>query len=212
MLRRTLLLLLFTWFSGAAFAVGKPTILVLGDSISAGYGLESGQGWVAQLEQRLVTQGHSAAVVNASISGDTTAGGLYRLDRLLAIHQPELLILELGGNDGLRGMQISAIRNNLTQIIEKSRASGSRVLLLGMRLPPNYGADYTEAFHAVFREVATAQQVPLVPFLLAGLEDRLDEMQADGIHPGPDMQPAILENVWRELKPLLDETQNAALQ
>ncbi len=180
-----------------------PTILVLGDSISAGYGLETGTGWVDLLRAKLAKAQLPHQVVNASISGDTTAGGLFRLDPLLQKHDPDLMILELGGNDGLRGQPIARMAANLTAMIEKARQAGARVLLLGMQLPPNYGAEYTESFQRAYLEVAQASNVELVPFLLFGMEDQLHHLQSDGIHPGPEMQPGILQNVWERLGPML---------
>lgn len=211
MFRRTCLTLYFTLFlaltlllaASARAADEPPIILVLGDSISAGYGLETGAGWVALLQERLQANDQPHRVVNASINGDTTAGGLFRLDPLLEKHRPAILILELGGNDGLRGQPVDRMQANLTAMISRAQGADARVLLLGMRLPPNYGIEYTEAFHAAFSEVATHTGVQLVPFLLAGLEDQLHLMQADGIHPGAEMQPAILDNVWTALKPML---------
>ncbi len=203
MLRRTFLVLLCCLSLAGARADGPPVILVLGDSISAGYGLETGAGWVALLQERLQARGSPYRVVNASISGDTTAGGMFRLDPLLEKHRPEIMILELGGNDGLRGQPIDRMRANLRTMIDRARQAGARVLLLGMRLPPNYGAEYTEAFHASYAGLAAETGVPVVPFLLAGMEDQLQHMQADGIHPGAEMQPGILDNVWQALEPML---------
>jgi acyl-CoA thioesterase-1 len=176
---------------------------VLGDSLSAAYGLDTDEGWVSLLQRRLEGQGSSYQVVNASISGETTAGGLSRLPGLLETHRPQVLVIALGANDGLRGFAFDTIRANLTRMIALARDAGSRFLLAGIRLPPNYGAAYTEGFQAVFREVADAEQVPLVPLLLAGVEG-FDMMQADGIHPSAAAQGRILDNVWAELAPLLE--------
>lgn len=184
-------------------ATGAPAILVLGDSLSAAYGIAQGDGWVALLQGRLRERGLDYQVVNAGISGDTTAGGLTRLPELLARHRPAILLIELGANDGLRGLRIEVLRENLTRMIRLGREAGSRVLLIGMRLPPNYGAGYERAFQAVFREVAEAERVPLVPFLLAGVTEDPRLMQADGIHPAAPAQPLILETVWPALEPLL---------
>ncbi|EGV20035.1 Arylesterase [Thiocapsa marina 5811] len=181
-------------------------ILVLGDSLSASYGLDRESGWVSLLEERLRERGMVFRVVNASVSGDTTAGGLTRLGPLLQDHAPALVLIELGANDGLRGLGFEIIRNNLAQMIERSRASGSSVLLTGLRLPPNYGAAYTDGFQAVFREVAEAESVPLVPDLLAGVAENWDLMQADGLHPTAEAQPRILDNVWPVLEPLLESS------
>ncbi|MFY9976262.1 MAG: arylesterase [Chromatiaceae bacterium] len=180
-----------------------PTLLVLGDSLSAAYGLDTDEGWVSLLQRRLEGQGSSYQVVNGSISGETTAGGLSRLPGLLETHRPQVLVIALGANDGLRGFAFDTIRANLTRMIALARGAGSRILLAGVRLPPNYGAAYTEGFQAVFREVAAAEQVPLVPLLLAGVEG-FDMMQADGIHPSAVAQGRILDNVWAELAPLLE--------
>jgi acyl-CoA thioesterase-1 len=192
-------LALLFWAQGAVAG----TLLVVGDSISAAFGLDSRQGWVALLEKRLQEEGFDHAVVNASISGDTSAGGAARLSALLAEHQPELVIIELGGNDGLRGQPPAQLQQNLASMIDQSQAAGARVLLLGMRLPPNYGARYTQAFAQVFADLAQDKQVPLVPFFLEGVGGVPAMMQADGIHPTAAAQPLLLDNVWPTLKPLL---------
>jgi acyl-CoA thioesterase-1 len=179
------------------------TVLVVGDSISAAFGLDTRQGWVSLLEKRLAEQGFEHRVVNASISGDTSAGGAARLPRLLAEHQPDLVIIELGGNDGLRGLPPAQLQQNLAAMVEASRDSGARVLLLGMLLPPNYGARYTTAFAEVFSRLAEEQQIPLVPFFLEGVGGVPEMMQADGLHPTAQAQPVLLENLWPTLKPLL---------
>lgn len=179
------------------------TLLVVGDSISAGYGLADGQGWVRLLEQRLQEQKIDYQVVNASISGDTTAGGLARLLPLLADHRPEVVAIELGGNDGLRGQPLAQIERNLTALVEQAKAKGARVLLLGMRLPPNYGPRYTDGFAQVYTDVAKAQHVALVPFLLEGVGGDPAFMQLDGIHPQANAQQRLLENAWPHLQPLL---------
>lgn len=181
-----------------------PVILVLGDSLSASYGLDRESGWVSLLEERLREHGMPYRVVNASVSGDTTAGGLTRLGALLDDHAPAIVLIELGANDGLRGLGFEVIRNNLTSLIERSSAAGSQVVVTGLRLPPNYGAAYTDGFQAVFREVAETKSVPLVPDLLAGVAENRDLMQADGLHPTAEAQPRILENVWPVLEPLLE--------
>lgn len=178
-------------------------ILVVGDSISAAFGMDTEQGWVALLEQRLSEQGHDYEVINASISGDTTSGGLTRLPRLLEQHRPALVILELGGNDGLRGQNPAHIQQNLEAMIEMSQAQGAQVLLLGMQIPPNYGRRYTDAFAAIYPALSAAKQVPLVGFLLEGVAGVDGLMQRDGIHPAKAAQNRLLDNVWDELKPLL---------
>lgn len=184
-------------------STNDPVILVLGDSLSASYGIDRESGWVSLLEARLRERGFAQRVENASVSGDTTAGGLTRLGPLLDQHRPALLLIELGANDGLRGLGLGVIRNNLTEMIQRGRAAGSQILLTAVRLPPNYGAAYTDGFQAVFREVAAAEAVPLVTDLLAGVAEDRGLMQADAIHPTAQAQPLILDNVWPVLEPLL---------
>ncbi|HLA30304.1 MAG TPA: arylesterase [Pseudomonas sp.] len=179
------------------------TVLVVGDSISAAFGLDTRQGWVALLEKRLAEQGFEHKVVNASISGDTSAGGAARLPGLLVEHQPNLVILELGGNDGLRGQAPAQLQQNLASMIEQSQDAGAKVLLLGMRLPPNYGIRYTTAFAQVFATLAEEKQVAFVPFFLDGVGGVPEMMQRDGIHPAVAAQPVLLENLWPTLQPLL---------
>jgi acyl-CoA thioesterase-1 len=179
------------------------TILVLGDSLSAGYGIEAEQGWVNLLRQRLATRNEPWRVLNRSISGDTTAGGLARLPELLQAHQPQIVILELGSNDGLRGFSFSQIRQNLNAMIDAVETAGGQVVLVGGRLPPNYGAAYADAFHALFKEVAQERQVPLVPFLLERVALDRTLMQADGYHPNAAAQPQLLETVWPVLESVL---------
>ena len=179
------------------------TVLVVGDSISAAFGLDTRLGWVTLLEQRMKDEGFSDKVVNASISGDTSAGGQARLPALLAEHKPELVILELGGNDGLRGQQPAQLQQNLASMIDRSREAGAKVLLLGMQIPPNYGPRYTNAFKAVYSDLAAEKKVPLVPFFLEGVGGVPELMQADGLHPAAGAQGKLLENVWPALKPLL---------
>ena len=198
------------WFLSAALALmcmaqnaAAGTILIVGDSISAAFGLDTRVGWVALLEQRLKQQGYDDKVINASISGDTSAGGLARLPALLAAHKPEVVIIELGGNDGLRGQQPAQLKQNLAGMIAASQNAGAKVLLLGMQLPPNYGARYTQAFAKVYDELAHEKQVALVPFFLQGVGGNPQLMQADGIHPAADAQGLLLENVWPALKALL---------
>jgi acyl-CoA thioesterase-1 len=182
------------------------TVLVLGDSLSAAYGMRLEQGWVALLQSRLHAKGYGQQVVNASVTGETTGGGLARLPRALATHVPAIVIVELGGNDGLRGLPVADIRRNLDAIVQRSRQSGAQVLLVGMRIPPNYGPTYTGGFEQVYPDLARMRRVPLVPFLLEGiaLDDRL--MQADGIHPNATAQPRLLDAVWKVLEPMLKET------
>jgi acyl-CoA thioesterase-1 len=187
-----------------AAASSAATILVYGDSLSAGYGLPREQGWVHLLEQRLRAEKLDYKVVNASISGETTLGGRSRIEAALKTHRPALVILELGANDGLRGATPESIRRNLEAITDACRRARARVLLVGIRLPPNYGTDYTEKFHAVFSAVARSRKLPLVPFLLDGFADDRKLFQDDGIHPNAAAQPLILDTVWKELKPLLN--------
>jgi len=187
-------------------AARMPVVLVLGDSLSAGFGLSRAQGWVSLLAERTKALGLPHRVVNASVSGDTTAGGLTRLPPLLERHSPAVLVIELGANDGLRGLRFDEIETNLAQMVGLGRASGARVLLVGVRLPPNYGASYTERFQAIFREVAEREGVPLVPHLLKDVGEHWDLVQADGLHPTAEAQPLLLENVWKGLDPLLRET------
>jgi len=179
------------------------TVLVVGDSISAGFGLNTGQGWVNLLQKRLEQEGNTTQVVNASISGDTSAGGLARLPALLKAHKPELVVVELGGNDGLRGQAPDQLQQNLASMIDQARDSGAKVALLGMRLPPNYGVRYTTAFANVYTDLAKAKDVPLVPFFLEGVGGVPQLMQADGIHPAQGAQQRLLENAWPVIEPLL---------
>jgi acyl-CoA thioesterase-1 len=181
-----------------------PVILVFGDSVSAGYGLAHVErGWVALLQTRLKEQEYGYQVVNASVSGETTAGGLARLPRALSLHQPKIVILELGGNDGLRALPIAQMRANLGAMADLAAAAGARVLLLGMRMPPNYGPDFTEQFRSSYSDLARDKKLPLVPFLLNDIALFPALMQADGIHPNEQGQPKLLDNVWPTLKPLL---------
>lgn len=179
------------------------TVLIVGDSISAAFGLDTRLGWVSLLEQRLQKEGFTDKVVNASVSGDTSAGGQARLPALLAEYKPQLVILGLGGNDGLRGQQPAQLQQNLASMIQQSQKAGAKVLLLGMRIPPNYGARYTQAFEAVYSNLAEQENVPLVPFFLEGVGGIPELMQADGLHPAVAAQGKLLENVWPTLKPLL---------
>lgn len=192
--------------AATAAAVNRPAILVLGDSLSAEYGLPRDTGWVKLLADRLAaerTVGSQYSVVNASISGETTAGGRARLPQLLEQHRPRIVIIALGGNDALRGLPLATVRANLRAMIEACQAAGARVLLVGMRIPPNYGRDYAEGFHRLYAELARETKSALVPFLLEGFADAPEYFQPDRIHPNGRAQPRMLENVWPHLWPLL---------
>jgi acyl-CoA thioesterase-1 len=178
-------------------------ILVLGDSLSAGYGMDREQSWVALLETRLQIDGHAYRVFNSSISGDTTQGGLTRLPRLLERLQPRFVIIELGGNDGLRGLSPAVTRRNIGSMIEQSQASGARVLLAGIKLPPNYGAAYIEQFESIYPDLASEHGTLLVPFIMEDVVFEPGMMQDDGIHPSAAAQPVLLDNVWQVLEPEL---------
>jgi acyl-CoA thioesterase-1 len=179
------------------------TILVFGDSLSAAYGIRPEQGWVALLSQRLQVQGYGYDVVNASVSGETTEGGLARLPRALQLHQPGVVVLELGANDALRGLPLSGTRANLAAMVQLAQRAGARVLLVGLRIPPNYGPRYTEEFASVFPDLARQYHLQLVPFLLENVALDPNRMQADGLHPNAIGEPQILDTVWPYLKPLL---------
>lgn len=176
---------------------------MFGDSLSTAYGIAAKRGWVALLAERLQRERLDYSVVNASISGETTAGGVSRLPRALAQHKPAVLILELGANDGLRGLPVAEMKKNLAAMIGMSRKAGAKVLLVGMRVPPNYGPEYTREFAAAFAELARARKTALVPFLLEGLAEDLRQFQPDRIHPTEGAQPLLLENVWKALQPSL---------
>jgi len=189
-------------------ALAKPAqvILVVGDSISAEYGLQRGQGWVALLEQKLLTEKMAAQVVNASISGETTSGGRSRMAALLAQHQPEVVLIELGANDALRGLALAQTQDNLIAMASAAKSRGAKVLLLGMQMPPNYGADYAKQFEGVFSQTAHKTQSRLLPFLLKGVGDDPDPLkwfQSDRIHPNAAAQARLLANVWPEIKKML---------
>jgi acyl-CoA thioesterase-1 len=196
------LLVVAAQWAPAGWCAGE-TIVVVGDSLSSGYGLAAEQSWVAMLEDRLQSEGYGYDVVNASIAGDTSAGGLARLPRLLDTHAPELVIIELGGNDGLRGQPVSSLRSNLARMIELSREHSARVVLAGMQIPPNYGQSYTQALARIYPELAREFDVALVPFLLENVALDPALMQQDGIHPNADGQRRLFENVWDVLAGLL---------
>jgi len=180
------------------------TLLVLGDSISAGFGLEnSEQSWVNLLAQKLSKKDANWQVINASITGDTTSGGLARLPSLLTLHKPQIVLIELGGNDGLRGINLNATKSNLTQMVQLVKNQKAQVILAGMQLPPNYGAAFTAQFAQIYADVAKSHNVTLIPFILEGVGGTLDMMQSDGIHPNDKGQPLILDNVWQVLAKIL---------
>jgi acyl-CoA thioesterase-1 len=188
--------------SGAAPCAEK-SIVIFGDSLSAAYGIAQARGWVALLSERLKRQHPDYIVVNASISGDTSSGGASRIRKTLQQHKPALLVLELGANDGLRGLPVAQMKENLGRIIEQAQQAGARVVLVGMKLPPNYGPDYTRAFESAFGELARRYRTALVPFLLEDLAEKPELFQGDRIHPGEAAQPLMLERVWKALAPLL---------
>lgn len=199
-------------FASSASAA-PATILVVGDSLSAEYGLKRGTGWVALLEKRLAAQKIAAGVVNASISGDTTSGGRSRLPALLTRHQPAIVVLELGGNDALRGLPLKMTEDNLAQMTQAARKAGAKVLLVGQQVPPNYGGDYGRRFAGLFESVSRANNAGLVPFMLKGVADDADPtrlFQSDRIHPKEEAQPRILDNIWPELRKLLGAPTAAA--
>ena len=201
----------WTFIAVAAFAFAAPgsaysapkTVLVVGDSLSAEYGLARGSGWVALLEQRLKRENIDARVVNASISGETTSGGRTRLPALLQQHKPDVVVLELGANDGLRGLPVPAAMDNLRTMIQLAQQNRARVLLVGMRMPPNYGRAYTERFAGMYKDLAGTYKVPLVPFMLEGVAQDPANFQADRMHPLAPAHPTILNNIWPQFAPLV---------
>jgi acyl-CoA thioesterase-1 len=201
---KRLLILLVLFAASVPAKAETSVILVFGDSISAGYGLSRvEQGWVTLLRTRLKDEDYGYQVINASVSGETTAGGLARLPRSLELHQPKIVILELGGNDGLRALPIAQMRANLVRMVDLASAAGAKVLLLGMRMPPNYGPEYTEQFRVCYSDLARDKKLPVVPFLLNDVAQSPALMQADGMHPNELGQPQLLANVWPSLQPLL---------
>lgn len=200
---RSFLLILGLWLSPVLYAA-QPVLLIVGDSLSAGYGMKLEQSWPSLLQDRLDDTGHTYRVMNASITGETTRGGLVRLPSLLERHAPEWVIIELGGNDGLRGLPLEVTRQNLTGMIEKSIQAGARVLLTGIQLPPNYGLAYTRRFRDMYAELAAEHDTLLVPFLMEGVALEPGMMMADGIHPSAAAQPRLLDNVWAVLGPVLE--------
>lgn len=209
-----LLIVLFTVFVHAASAnavmaaekPASPTILVYGDSLSAAYSMPQAQGWVSLLQQRLKSEGFPYHVINASVSGETTSGGLSRLPITLRQHQPDLVLLELGANDGLRGLPVAQMRKNLEAMIKASQESGAEVILLGIMIPPNYGPKYTQEFSQSYHELAKRHDLPLVKFLLEGVAGKPELTLDDGLHPAAVAQPKILDNVWQVLEPELSKS------
>lgn len=199
-----MLLLGVSFIAAPARGQDEPVILLLGDSISAAYGMQLDESWPRLLQNRLDDNGHEYRVMNSSITGETTQGGLTRLPRLLEKYQPEIVIIELGGNDGLRGLGIEVTRQNLVSMIEQSQAMDAHVILTGIRLPPNYGAAYVEQFEAIYGELAEQYGLSLVPFMMEGVALDSAMMQGDGIHPNARAQPRLLENVWAELVTALE--------
>ncbi len=189
-------------FATCAYSASK-TVLVLGDSLSAEYGIIRGAGWVSLLEKRLTSEKIDASIVNASISGETTSGGKARLRTLLEQHRPAVVVIELGGNDALRGLPLAAAETNLRAMISESQKSKAKVLLVGMQVPPNYGREYSEKFFALYAKLAREAKTPLVPFLLEGVANQPQLFQSDRIHPLAEAQPIMLNNIWQHLKPLL---------
>lgn len=203
---RSFVIWLSFWLISPLYAMDAPRLLVLGDSLSAAYGIEIQQGWVSLLEQRLAAK-YPHQVINASVSGETTGGGLARLPALLKQHRPDLVILELGGNDGLRGYPLNVMKQQLAQIIQTSQDAGAQVLLVGMQIPPNYGVRYTNRFRDTYTELADQYDLPLVEFLLADVALKSELMQKDGIHPTAEAQEKMLDNVWPVLQPMLEQLQ-----
>lgn len=200
---RSFLLLVLGFIATPLLYAAEPVILIVGDSLSAGYGMKLEESWPSLLQQRLDDEGQKYRVMNASITGDTTQGGLNRLPRLLKRHQPEIVIIELGGNDGLRGISLKVTRSNLTGMIEQSIQSGAQVLLTGIQLPPNYGATYTQSFSRMYSELAAQHETMLVPFFMEGVALEPGMMQSDGIHPSAAAQPRLLQNVFEVIEPCL---------
>ncbi len=203
---RSIILLSLCVLAAIPAAAQQRNLLVWGDSLSAAYGIAEEQGWVELLSARVELEFPAYRVINGSVSGETTTGGLERLPAMLAEYEPELVILELGGNDGLRGIPVAAIRENLAVMIRLIEASGGRVLLAGIRIPPNYGPRYTEPFQENYFSLAEEYELPLLPFLIEGIPEIPELMQNDGIHPVAEAQPIILNNVWTVLEPMLRET------
>lgn len=198
-----------TMFSALVFALvantalAAQTIVVFGDSLSAAYGIQPNTGWVALLENKLKQQNSAYKVVNASISGETTSGGLSRFNQMLKAHQPSIVVIELGANDGLRGLSLNEMQSNLNSMITQAKAKNATVMLLGMKIPPNYGIQYTQKFSAIYDDLAQKYQLSLVPFFLDGVAGNRNLVQDDGLHPTAAAQPKLLENVWPKLEGLI---------
>lgn len=199
---RSVLFLLLILCATSAYSASK-TVLVVGDSLSAEYGLARGTGWVPLLEKKLSEERIDVSIVNASISGETTSGGKARLPALLEQHRPAIVVIELGGNDGLRGLPISSIEKNFRDMIKEIRNAGAQALLIGMQIPPNYGREYTEKFSRLYSKLAKETGAPIVPFLLEGVANKPELFQADRIHPVAQAQPIMLDNIWPHLRRLL---------
>jgi acyl-CoA thioesterase-1 len=194
---------LLLWGSPASAYSAPKTLLVVGDSLSAEYGLARGTGWVALLERKLQAQKQDIRIVNASVSGETTSGGRTRLPALLKKHRPDFVVLELGANDGLRGLPVRSADSNLRAMVKQARDAGARVLLVGIRIPPNYGRDYAEKFFAMYDAISRDEKVALAPFMLDGVAEKMELFQADRIHPLASAHPIILNNIWPHLQPIL---------
>jgi len=203
-MRKFLSLLLFV-VAAASYAANPPTVVIFGDSLSAGYGIDVDRSWTALLQSRLNAQGYEHRVINASISGETTEGGKTRINAALKNFSPDLVILELGGNDGLRGFPPEVMKGNIRAIIETTRDSGASIVLLGIRIPPNYGPRYTNAFEGVYRELAGELDVPWIEFFMDGIALNDELMQDDGIHPNEEAQPILLDNAWPIIRQALTE-------
>jgi acyl-CoA thioesterase-1 len=193
-------------FSQPTWAAQPSTLMVFGDSLSAAYGMNETQGWVRLLEAQINQRGLNFIVVNGSVSGETSTGGLARLPAMLENYRPDIVILELGGNDGLRGLPLAALEKNMRTMVDLIGQSGAEILLTGIQIPPNYGPRYTKPFFEIYENIAKSQDLPLVPFLIDGIPQQPDLMQTDGIHPKAEAQHLILENVWPYLEPLLRQT------
>lgn len=200
-MRRSLILIILLFFTLPVLA--KNTILILGDSLSSSYGFDTTAGWVNLLKRRLAEHRYDYQVINASITGDTTSNGLARLGSLLTKHQPQITIIELGGNDGLRGLDIDIIRHNLEKIINEIKKTGSKILVLGIRLPPNYGVSYTQQFQQIYLNLAKRSDVEVVPLFLSGVDEQTTLMQQDGIHPSAAAQIKLLDNMWPTVEKML---------